>query len=230
VNNFYKHFSKDKTTNFGMALSRRVVKKFLEFGKIDTVNDYILEIGPGRGQIADICQNYEAIEPNKDMADNIENKGKKVYRTLVPPLPTVNKKYDCVILKNVLEHMPTATDASRLCEEIRNVLKPNGKILISIPDFLNEKRWFYAVDFSHNYVTTRKRVESLLESAGYHNIKSKYYSCGIEGFLCFLVSWLASKMPFIYLDSIIDNWLIHKPCKLQLSFLRKIFICAESEA
>jgi SAM-dependent methyltransferase len=161
------------------------------------------------------------------MAASLEKRGANVTRAMVPPLPDLAKEFDVVVMINAMEHMNSMQDALQLTGQIRDVLKPEGKLVICSPDYLNLRHNFFNCDFSHNYVTTRRRLRQLLLSAGFENIKSCYLSGPLTGFVCIIVSALVSRLPFGMLNAWFpDNKVFYKLYKIQLTFSRKVLILA----
>ncbi len=227
---FYDHFHQDSPTGIGSRITVAFSKKIFKNVKIEPHHS-VLEIGPGRGVFADICLEkgieYFAIEPNQQMAASLEKRGANVTRAMVPPLPDLDKEFDVVVMINAMEHMNSMQDALQLAGQIRDVLKPEGKLVICSPDYLNLRHNFFNCDFSHNYVTTRRRLRQLLLSAGFENIKSCYLSGPLTGFVCFIVSALAGRLPFGTLNAWFpDNKVFYKLYKIQLTFSRKVLILA----
>jgi len=119
-------------------------------------------------------------------------------------------------------------DALQLTGQIRDILNPKGKLVICSPDYLNLRHNFFNCDFSHNYVTTRRRLKQLLLSAGFENIKSCYLSGPLTGFVCFLVTAFISRLPFGLFNGLFPgNKVFYKLYKIQLTFLRKVLILGE---
>lgn len=228
---FFDHFSReDKPTKMGMWLVKALSRRIFRYTGVASGSS-ILEIGPGRGVFADSCLEkgieYVAVEPNRQMAASLEKRGTAVICAMVPPLPAVDKEFDVVVMINVMEHMNSMQDALQIARQIRGVLKPKGKLVICSPDYLNWRLNFFNCDFSHNYVTTRRRLNQLLVNAGFKNIKSYYLSGPFSGFVCFLVSALVSRLPFRIFNAIFpDNKVFYKLYKIQLTFLRKVLILA----
>jgi SAM-dependent methyltransferase len=228
---FYDHFHQDSPTGLGNWIAKIFSKKIFKYAKVEP--DYgVLEIGPGRGIFTDICIEKgiecSAIEPNKQMAASLEKRGVNVIRAIVPPLPALDKEFDVVVMINVMEHMNSMQDALQITRQIREVLKPKGKLLICSPDYLNLRHNFFNCDFSHSYVTTRRRLRQLLLSAGFENIKSCFLCGPITGLLCFLITALISRLPFGLLNAFFpDNKVFYKLYKIQLTFSRKVLILGE---
>ena len=228
---FYDHFHQDNPTGIGSRITVAFSNKIFKYVKIEP-NYSVLEIGPGRGVFADICLEkgieYVAVEPNRQMAASLEKRGAEVICAMVPPLPALAKEFDIVVMINVMEHMNSMQEALQISRQISQILKPKGRFVICSPDYLNLRHNFFNCDFSHNYVTTRRRLKQLLVSAGFKNIKSCYLSGPLTGFICFIVSALVSHMPFGMLNAWFpDNKVVYKLYKIQLTFSRKVLIVAE---
>ena len=229
---FFDHFSKgDKPTKLGMRLVKIMSRKVLDFTRLDPGSS-VLEIGPGRGVLADLCLEkgieYYAVEPNEKLAASLEQRGVTVVRAIVPPMPDFDRNFDAVIMINVMEHMNSMQEALQISRQIRDILKPGGKLVISSPDYLNWRLHFFNCDFSHNYVTSRRRLRQLLLDTGYENIESCYLSGPLSGLLCFLVAAFVSRLPFGLLNAIFpDNRIIYKLYKIQLTLLKKVLIIGE---
>ncbi len=230
--NFYDHFHQDKPTGFGAWLSSAFFRNIMAFAEMRS-GQKVLEIGPGRGVLADLCMErsieYTAIEPNPTLADSLERRGAEVIRAIVPPMPELSKKYDFVVMVNVLEHMDGTREALEISNQIRQCLEPGGRFIACTPDYLNMREQFFNVDFSHGYVTTQRRLSQLLLSAGYIPAKSRYLAGPLRGLLGFLVSAVAARLPF----GTFHTWfptsrLCMKLYKLQLTFSRKIAVAGEN--
>ena len=59
-------------------------------------------------------------------------------------------------------------DAAReFVAESWRALKPGGVLFIVVPDYLKERTFFWDVDYTHNFVTTERRVRQLLFDGGF---------------------------------------------------------------
>ena len=231
IETFYDHFAQDKSTKVGTWLVKILSRRIFKYAVIASGSS-LLEIGPGRGVFADICLEkgieYFAIEPNRQMAASLEKRGAKVICAMVPPLPDIGRTFDVAVMIAVMEHMNDMKDALQTTQDIKEVLKPKGKFIMFSPDYLNLRHNFFNCDFSHNYVTTRRRLEQLLVNAGFNNIRSCYFSGPLTGFMCFFVSALVSRLPFGLLNALFPNSKVfHKLYKLQFTFSRLVLILGE---
>lgn len=229
---FFEHFNRgDKPTQAGAGLVRALARKIFKYAGI-AQGSSVLEIGPGRGDFADICLKggieYSAVEANKPMAESLERRGARVVRAMAPPLPAMDRQFDTVVMVNVMEHMSSMKDALDITRQIRDVLKPGGRFVVCSPDYLNWRQNFFNCDFSHNYVTTRRRLEQLLTDSGFGHIRSCHLCGPMSGLLCFLLSAVVSRLPFGFLNAAFPNSrLCYKLYKGQLTFLRKVLIVGE---
>ena len=211
-----------------MRLVRALARKIFAYAGI-APGQSVLEIGPGRGDFADICLErgveYSAIEANRQMAESLEKRGANVVRAMVPPLPALDKTFDAVIMINVMEHMNSMENALQITRQIRDVLKPEGKFVICSPDYLNWRRNFFNCDFSHNYVTTRRRLKQLLINGGFSQTRNCHLCGTLTGIPCFFISALVSRLPFGILNAMFaESKFFYKLYKIQLTFMRKVLI------
>jgi SAM-dependent methyltransferase len=229
---FFEHFSRgDKPTKIGARFVTALARKIFTYAQIPPGGS-VLEIGPGRGDFADICLKegleYSAVEANRQMAEALQKKGASVVMAMVPPLPAVEKEFDAVVMINVMEHMSSMQDALAITGQIRQVLKPKGKFVICSPDYLNWRRNFFNSDFSHNYVTTRRRLDQLLINGGFSGTRSCHLCGSMTGLPCYVLTPLVSRMPFGLLNAVFPNSkAFYKLYKAQLTFSRKVLIVGE---
>ncbi len=163
---FYDHFTqKEKMpTRIGMNLVKQTDRKIIDiFKKLAKKKDInLLEIGPGRGMFARQCKKqgikYTAIEINPILADDLKDNGFNVLKSNVPPIPIESNKFDIVHMNQVFEHMNDFSVAQELIKECYRVLKKNGILCIISPDYLMWREEFFNVDYTHNYVTTLRRL------------------------------------------------------------------------
>jgi SAM-dependent methyltransferase len=233
-NTFYDHFGKNKPTVFGNWLVKRTCQQIFDFAQINE-GKIVLEVGPGRGAFADICLGrgieYWAIEPNVKMADELQKRGANIIRNIVPPIPDIERSFDVVVMNNVLEHMETMSNALSVSKQIYELLNPGGRFVIYSPDYVNFGYLFFLTDFSHNYVTTWKRIEGLLISAGFDAIRARYQNALFRGISCILTSGLAAWMPFGHLSAIFpNNKVLNKLFRFQIPFMRRVLIYGEKNS
>lgn len=230
---FYDHFQRDQPTRAGARLSSAMCRRIFDFAGV-TRGKRVLEIGPGRGAFADICLGsgveYAAIEANQSLADSLRRRGAQVVEARVPPLPPLDGKFDFVVMINVMEHMNDMRDALQLAQQIRERLTSGGKLVVCSPDYLNLRAHFFNCDFSHNYVTTQRRLAQLFISAGYGTTRSGYVAGPFSGVIAILVAACAARLPFgMFHAWFPGSHLFLKLYKIQLSLSRKVLIVGENQ-
>ena len=226
---FFDHLRKaERPTGPGMRLVRRAAERILAFADVPPGSS-VLEIGPGRGDLAELClarkMEYHAVEPNPGLAESLRSRGAKVVCAKVPPLPVLDRTFDLVVMVNVMEHMNGLEQALDTACHVRAVLKAGGKFLIHCPDYLSWRLHYFNCDFSHNYVTTRRRLDQLLVNAGFEDIRSGYMSGPLRGAAAVIFSAFASRMPFGALEALFphSSW-CRRLYKLQLTYSRRVLI------
>jgi SAM-dependent methyltransferase len=168
---------------------------------------------------------YHAVEPNPGLAESLRGRGATVVCARVPPLPALDRKFDLVVMINVMEHMNGLEQALDISCQIRRVLNSGGKFVIHCPDYLSWRSHFFNCDFSHNYVTTRRRLDQLLVNAGYADIRSRYMSGPFLGAGAVILAAIASRMPFGALEALFPRCPVcRRFYKLQLTLSRRVLI------
>ena len=148
----------------------------------------LLEIGCGTGDflayLSDHGWECEGIEPSKEATEYIvKEKGIRVqhcfFEDFIANYTEEDKKYDVILVMNVLEHVPHPDDFLTM---IKRALKPSsGIVCIKIPnDFsrfqesaeqvINEKQWWLKIPDHINYFDFFT-IESFLNEMGFRVIE-----------------------------------------------------------
>lgn len=169
---FYRTFSEKKLTKLGSARRSRVeqARFALATAGLPTPSD-VLEIGPGQGAIADLAleagHRYHAVEPSPVLAAELRARGIVVEEAFTPPFSARDDSADLVYADQVLEHMSGIDAARHWAAEAFRVLRPGGTLFVVVPDYLKERGFFWDIDYTHNFVTTERRVRQLLHDGGF---------------------------------------------------------------
>lgn len=171
---FYRWFSERQQhlTRFGRARRARTERARLAqvMRHLGPPGDF-LEIGPGRGTLAEAARQagwrYRAVEASAVLAAELRQKGLDVIEAWAPPIPLPDRSQDVVYADQVLEHMPGIEQARAFVAEAWRVLRPAGLFFIVVPDYLKERAFFWDVDYTHNFVTTERRIRQLLYDGGF---------------------------------------------------------------
>ena len=74
---------------------------------------------------------------------------------------------DVVYADQVLEHMSGIDAAREFVAESRRILRSKGVLFVVVPDYLKERQFFWDIDYTHNFITTERRVRQLLYDGGF---------------------------------------------------------------
>ncbi len=138
----------------------------------------ILEIGPGHGSFALACAQaglrYTALDVNLRLLQGIHAAGHVGVRARAPRLPITDSRYDIAFASHVVEHSPSFVEALAFSTELARVVAPAGVVALVAPDYLALREDFWNCDYSHGFVTTRRRLGQLLRDAGLQVIGDTY--------------------------------------------------------
>lgn len=101
-------------------------------------------------------------------------------------IPVEENRYDLVFCSQVLEHLP---DPMAVLKELNRVLKPNGKLWLSMPFFYEE----HEVPFDF-FRYTRNGLEELLSKSGFE-VEEIDWLEGYYGTLAYQFKTIATKLP-----------------------------------
>jgi len=169
---FYRTFSEKELTALGGARRSRIERaRFLmATGAVPAPADF-LEVGPGQGAIADLAVHagyrYRAVEPSPQLAAALSARGLDVVEAFTPPIPGADQSADILYADQVLEHMPGIDAARAWVAEALRLLRPGGTLFVVVPDYLKERGFFWDIDYTHNFVTTERRMRQLLYDGGF---------------------------------------------------------------
>jgi SAM-dependent methyltransferase len=169
---FYRTFSEKQLTSLGGARRGKI-----ERSRLDLLMQHaqppgpMLEIGPGHGTLAvqavERGWKYSAIEPSPVLAEKLRASGLDVVQAWTPPIPKPDGSHAVVYADQVLEHMAGIDAAREFTAEALRVLKSGGIFFVVVPDYLKERGFFWDIDYTHNFVTTERRVRQLLYDGGF---------------------------------------------------------------
>ena len=125
----------------------QIVKKHTLKRKLSLLNSFnkeektILDVGAGTGDFLKVCKNNNwkvlGIEPSLDARKIAEKKGIHLKENL---LAVSNQKFDVITLWHVLEHVEDLKDTIK---KLNSLLKPEGRIVIAVPNYKSYDAKFY---------------------------------------------------------------------------------------
>lgn len=169
---FYKSFSEKKLTTYGSARRGKIEQHRLALlHRHRPAPGDMFEIGPGHGTLAEQAVEagwrYTAIEASPILVDVLRKKGLNVIESWTPPIPIGDASADVVYADQVLEHMSGIDAARQFTAEAYRSLRAGGIFFVVVPDYLKERTFFWDVDYTHNFVTTERRVRQLFNDNGF---------------------------------------------------------------
>jgi SAM-dependent methyltransferase len=169
---FYKSFSEKRLTAYGSARRGKIERHRLGLlHRFTAPPGEMFEIGPGHGTLAeqavDAGWTYTAIEASPILVDVLRKKGLRVIESWTPPIPLPDASADVLYADQVLEHMSGIDAARQFTSEAHRALRPGGVFFVVVPDYLKERTFFWDVDYTHNFVTTERRVKQLFNDSGF---------------------------------------------------------------
>jgi SAM-dependent methyltransferase len=138
----------------------------------------VLEIGPGHGSFAAVCAEagyqYTALDINLRLLRTIQARGHDGVRALAPLLPVADGSYAIAFASHVIEHSPTYRDAAAFLSELRRTVAPGGVVALVAPDYMALREDFWNCDYSHGFVTTRRRLRQIMRDCGLEPAGERY--------------------------------------------------------
>lgn len=189
---FYNHFAKRKRNKLGSFLVKKTFEKLAKIvAKDSPVN--ILEIGIGKGIFYEQLKkempemNYTGIEASAALFLEAKNKNINAINCFVPPFPDVleNNSFNLIIMSHVIEHFKDYKEIFDVLKSVNNLLKQGGHILLFYPCAIDYGMDFFDGDYSHSYITTKNRINSLLEDNGFCVVKNDSYRACFNNFKLF---------------------------------------------
>jgi 2-polyprenyl-3-methyl-5-hydroxy-6-metoxy-1,4-benzoquinol methylase len=132
-----------------------------------------LDVGCGRGDLAAGLMAHgwqvEGVEPSPKAAALAERQGVRVVGPNLATAALARDGYDLVTLRHSLEHLPDPLGDLR---RVQRVLRPGGRVVISVPNFASWQRrrfgacWFHLDLPRHRTHFTPSSLATLLQNAG----------------------------------------------------------------
>ena len=169
---FYRTFSEKQLTAQGAARRGRIEQARFAMATRGLARGIeMLEVGPGQGAIADLAREaghrYRAVEPSPLLCRHLRSRGIDVVEAFTPPIPADDRSIDLLYADQVLEHMSGIDAARAWVSEALRVLRPGGRLFVVVPDYLKERGFFWDIDYTHNFITTERRMRQLLYDGGF---------------------------------------------------------------
>ncbi len=142
-------------------------KKVKLISKLNNESRLILDIGAGTGDFLNTAKNkgwkVEGVEPNTHAKELAKQKGVDLHFTTTDFEP---KSFDVITMWHVLEHIP---DIENQIKELKRLIKPNGYVIIAVPNFksydaLHYKSFWAAYDVPrHLWHFSKTSIQKLFQ-------------------------------------------------------------------
>jgi ubiquinone/menaquinone biosynthesis C-methylase UbiE len=187
----------------------------------------LLEIGPGWGAFAKICNDskitYTAIDANEGLLNRIEENRR--ICAYIPPIPTSSELWDAVIANHVIEHSSGLPQAQEMLSELSRVVRKGGCVGITSPDYLGYRNLFWDCDYSHNFPTSSRRLYQMFIDQGLEVVYQTYVHNHIKGIKGAIIGYLTQILPYRIFGSQPNSlFYIDRLYRLRLTFGRLVFI------
>lgn len=135
----------------------------------------LLDVGFGRGdflrafarrgmQVAGVDQSESALSECADLEVKPCVAGRE-------PLPFADSSFDVVFHKSLLEHLD---DPERLMDETMRVLKPGGRLIALVPDWISQMAIYYD-DHTHRRPYTTVGLRDLMTMTGFADVQAELF-------------------------------------------------------
>lgn len=124
MKNYYDSIAK----GYDELYKEEQLTKFEKIKQLVEFKGKVLDIGCGTGFITELIHNVIGCDSSEKMLEKCD-KGLKVVHCSIENLPFETNSFDTVFSLTVLQDVE---DIKKAIKEIKRVLKPNGKIIISV--------------------------------------------------------------------------------------------------
>lgn len=195
------------------ALGLSLLVDFKKILNSHNIRGRLLDAGAGklsyRHLVKPYCSEYKSMDFNKTHPE-------LDYHSDIQDMPIENESFDTVLSAEVLEHVP---DPEKALREIYRVLKPGGKLVMSIPHLMylhNEPYDFYRytkyglrtllerVGFTIEYLEPSGSIFSFFQGIIATTLVGTTYGIPVIWPIVFTISKVTSKMS-IWLDNKTDK-------------------------
>jgi len=173
----YDIIYQNEATNWWYRVRRKIVCNMLaRYQKKSPTPLRILDIGCGTGLLMQEMQRYGTVEGVDISAQAIayckERGLSTVQEASAEVLPYPSESFDVVVILDVLEHLK---DDSAGLNEIKRVLVPGGRAIITVPAFMF--LWSITDVLSEHYRRyTRREICAAVKKTGLHIQRATYFN------------------------------------------------------
>jgi SAM-dependent methyltransferase len=190
----------DRAEDFHRLHDPEQAEKLSALGTAGLRDSVLVDVGCGAGSFLDLargfCRATIGIEPTASLRAAVEAKGHLAYPYCADVPDTWVERADVAVAFSLLEHVE---DPLALLRDIRRLLKPRGRLLISTPnrrdwllEILPEEYGSFFYRIVHLWYFDADAVGRLMRSAGFTDIEVSYHH---RFDLSNAILWLRDKRP-----------------------------------
>ena len=115
-----------------------ITPDLLEFKKYVASGDKVLDLGCGNGRLLDVLSDIEIDYLGVDLSANLleiaqeKHKSNRFLKMDGEKIPARDESFDVIFCLAVLHHLPSSRERVQLLKEVRRVLKPGGKLILTV--------------------------------------------------------------------------------------------------
>ncbi len=159
----------------------------------------VLDVGCAAGFFLKVAKengwDAKGVEPNRWLGEQgRKNYNVDIFSGYFEDAKLEDKSFDVVTMWDVIEHIPKPKEALK---EANRVLKENGTLLVSTPDFSSVfakmfgRRWWFFLSH-HLFYFTPKTMGNMLKDSGFEVVKTKLHFQTLEiGYMIKMVKHLS---------------------------------------
>ncbi len=174
--NVYEQFAELEENHFWFRGRRRIFFDLMRHQLADTNDLQILEIGCGAGGMLGPLSEFGTVTGLDIAHDYMEFCKSRGFDRVITgsgyALPFADNSFDMIALFDTIEHIP---DDQKVLEEVSRVLKPGGRVFISVPAY----QLLYSQNdrvAHHERRYTKTQLETLLKKVNLKPTKMTYFN------------------------------------------------------
>lgn len=163
----------------------------------------VFEVGIGFCELADYCRRHNiswtGMDSSPQLLEQARKSGFTVCKGNAPILPEIEEPFNTVFSAHLIEHLENYKEALKFLENCKKRIKEkHGRYLILLFPDIEKIGNFFWQDYTHAFVTTKKRIEDMLFDSGFKLVTSGRYTA------CFfaasgLISFVGKVFPYFLL-------------------------------
>ncbi len=197
IEKFIKLTSRNRVNNI---INEYLEESFNEANINDSLQLDVLDVGCGRGTLLEAFQQkgHNITGTERSISPFSSD---YIYKENLDEIDFKEESFDIIIVWHVLEHLDNPKDT---LEQIFKLLKINGLLVISVPNFgsyqakVFQQYWFHLDLPRHLFHFTKKRLTKLIESSGFNVKKLTTFSLeqNTFGFIQSCLNKINGKLKF----------------------------------